>query len=264
LIFQEATKLEAIAQQVRDYWKLGAGPIKDFRYTLEANGIVVTCADPKADKIDAFSQRTLINGEEVYLIVISKNNQSLARARFDMAHELAHILLHPWSEDLESIPKEEFKARERQANIFASALLLPKDTFGFDVAHYPSNLEYYLHLKSKWNVSIQTMIYRTQQLGIITTSQYQYLMRQISKNGWREKEPGDQPYIMTSNLLQGAVELLLKENELSVDGFLNALKEKGVVLHSEEIEELLCLKKGTLERKVKAKPSLIQLKSQIE
>lgn len=260
----EVEELEAISQQVRECWKLGTGPIKDFRYTIEANGIVVTCTDSKADKIDAFSQRTLINGGEVFLIVISKNNQSLARARFDMAHELAHILLHPWSEDLESIPKEEFKARERQANIFASALLLPKDTFGFDVAHYPTNLEYYQHLKSKWNVSIQAMVYRTQQLEIITPSQYQYLMRQISKNGWREKEPGDQPYVMTSNLLQGAVELLLKENELSVDGFLNALKEKGIVLHSEEIEELLCLKKGTLKTKSTARPSLIQLKSQIK
>lgn len=260
----EVEELEVISQQVREYWKLGTGPIKDLRYLIEANGIVVTYTDPKADKIDAFSQRTIINGSEVFIIVISKNNQSHGRVRFDMAHELAHILLHPWSEDLESIPREEFKARERQANIFASALLLPKDTFGFDVAHYPTNLEYYQHLKSKWNVSIQAMVYRTQQLEIITHSQYQYLMRQISKNGWREKEPGDQPYIMKSNLLQSAVELLLKENELSVNGFLNALKEKGIVLHSEEIEELLCLKKGTLKAKATVRPTLIQLKSQDE
>jgi Zn-dependent peptidase ImmA (M78 family) len=27
-----------------------------------------------------------------------------------MAHELGHILLHPWSEDIESITREEFKA----------------------------------------------------------------------------------------------------------------------------------------------------------
>ena len=42
-----------------------------------------------------------------------------------MAQELGHILLHPWSEDLEAITKDEFKARERQANMFASAFLLP-------------------------------------------------------------------------------------------------------------------------------------------
>lgn len=260
----EAVELETIAQHIRQYWKLDSGPIKDFRYTLEANGIVVTCTDPMAQKIDAFSQRTLINDGEVFFIVISKKNQSLARARFDMAHELAHILLHPWSEDLESIPKEEFKARERQANILASSLLMPRDTFGFDVSHYPTNLEYYIHLKGKWNVSIQAMVYRTHQLGVITTSQYQYLMRQISKNGWREKEPGDQPYIMTSNLLQGAVELLLKKQELSVERFLNLLKTKGVILHPPEIEDLLCLKKGTLKIHTTPKPSLVQLKNSIE
>ena len=68
-------------------------------------------------------------------------------------------------------------------------------------------------------------------------------MRQISKNGWREKEPGDQPYIMTSNLLQGAVELLLKENELSVDGFLNALKERVLFSIPKKLKNCYALRK---------------------
>ena len=260
----EVAEIETITQQIRNEWNLGNEPIKDLRYTLESHGIVVTSADPKADKIDAFSQRTLINNGEVYLIVISKNNQSLARARFDMAHELAHILLHPWSEDLESIPREDFKARERQANIFASAFILPRESFGHDVAHYPTNLEYYKHLKLKWNASIQAMIYRTHQIGMITSSQYQYLMRQISKNGWREREPGDKPYIMKTNLLQSAVEMLLREKILSVEGFLDLLKDKGIILHPEEIEDLICLKKGTLAIKKSAQPTLIQLRPHTE
>lgn len=150
----EVEELEAISQQVRECWN-GTGPIKDFRYTIEANGIVVTCTDPKADKIDAFSQRTLINGGEVFLIVISKNNQSLARARFDMAHELAHILLHPWSEDLESIPKEEFKLANDKQIFSLVHYCCPKIRLDFDVAHL-TNLECYQHLK--WNVSIQAMV----------------------------------------------------------------------------------------------------------
>jgi len=256
----EVDELEAVAQKVREYWHLGDGPIKDLRYTLEANGIVVTCYDPNSDKIDAFSQRTLIDEGGTFFIVISKKNQSLARARFDMAHELAHILIHPWSEDLESITKEEFKARERQANIMASAFLLPRETFGADVAHYPTNLDYYEHLKKKWNVSIQAMIYRTQQLGLITTTQYQYLMRQISKKQWRNNEPGDIPYEMTSNLLQGAVDALLREKVFTADSFMLALKNKGIVLQREEVEALLCLKSGTLKRTDSDKPVLIQLK----
>ena len=47
-----------------------------------------------------------------------------------MAHELGHILLHPWGEETDDLPKEEFNGREKQANMFASALLLPRDSFG--------------------------------------------------------------------------------------------------------------------------------------
>ena len=58
-----------------------------------------------------------------------------------MAHELGHILMHIWGEDNEDISKEEFNAREKQANMFASALLLPKDTFSKSVSAYPTNME---------------------------------------------------------------------------------------------------------------------------
>ncbi len=258
----EVADLEEISKQVRDFWRLGLEPIKDLQYELESNGIIITSFDANADKIDAFSQRTIINNEEVFFIVVSKKGQSLARTRFDMSHELAHILLHPWSEDLESITKEEFKARERQANILASAFLLPKESFGVDVAHYPTNLEYYQHLKKKWNVSIQAMVYRTHQLEIITTNQYQYLMRQISKNGWRTAEPEDKPYNLINNLLQSAVSLLIQNKQLIGAEFVDELKSRGIVMYPKEIEELLGLKKGTLESQLEKKPILIQLKPQ--
>ncbi len=47
--------------------------------------------------------------------------------------ELAHLLIHPWSEDIDSLPKEEFKLREAEGNVFASAFLLPRSTFGSEV-----------------------------------------------------------------------------------------------------------------------------------
>ena len=66
-----------------------------------------------------------------------------------MAHELGHIILHPWSEDLEAISKDEFRAREKQANMFASSFLLPKHSFSQDVSAYPTSLEYYVSLKKQ-------------------------------------------------------------------------------------------------------------------
>ena len=124
---------EEVAAQVRKYWDIGTGPIKDLQYLLEKNGIIVTGFDTNEDKIDAFSQRTIVAGNDIYFIAVALGNRPEGRIRFDMAHELGHILLHPWSEDLEAITKDEFKARERQANMFASAFLLPRDSFGKDI-----------------------------------------------------------------------------------------------------------------------------------
>ena len=249
-------EIEDIAAQVRKYWDIGTGPIKDLQYLLEKNGIIVTGFDTNEDKIDAFSQRTIVAGNDIYFIAVALGNRPEGRIRFDMAHELGHILLHPWSEDLEAITKDEFKARERQANMFASAFLLPGDSFGKDIASYPTDLKYYQFLKNKWKVSIQAMIYRTHQLVIMSDNQYQYLMRQVSKNGWRIKEPGDVPYSLNENIFQGAIDLLIEQNVLTAKEILDLFKKNGVTLYPEDMEELLHLRPDTLKVEEKVVPIL--------
>ena len=249
-------EIENIATQVRKYWDVGTEPLKDLQYLLEKNGIIVTGFGTNEDKIDAFSQRTIVAGDDIYFIAVALGNRPEGRIRFDMAHELGHILLHPWSEDLEAITKDEFKARERQANMFASAFLLPRDEFGKDIASYPTDLRYYQFLKNKWKVSIQAMIYRTHQLGIVTDNQYQYLMRQVSKNGWRIKEPGDEPYCLNENIFQGAIDLLIDKNVFMAEEIMNLFKKNGVTLYSEDIEELLHLRPETLKSDEKVVPIL--------
>ena len=249
-------EIEDIAAQVRKYWDIDTGPIKDLQYLLEKNGIIVTGFDTNEDKIDAFSQRTIVAGNDIYFIAVALGNRPEGRIRFDMAHELGHILLHPWSEDLEAITKDEFKARERQANMFASAFLLPRDSFGKDIASYPTDLKYYQFLKNKWKVSIQAMIYRAHQLGIMSDNQYQYLMRQVSKNGWRIKEPGDVPYSLNENIFQGAIDLLIEQNVLTAKEILDLFKKNGVTLYPEDMEELLHLRPDTLKVEEKVVPIL--------
>ncbi len=255
-------EIENIADQVREYWGIGSAPIKDLQYLLEKNGIIVTGFDTNEDKIDAFSQRTIVENDDVYFIAVALGDRPEGRIRFDMAHELGHILLHPWSEDLETITKEEFKARERQANMFASAFLLPKDSFGKDVASYPTDLKYYLFLKNKWKVSIQAMIYRAHQLNIISDNQYQYLMRQVSKHGWRLKEPGDVPYPLNENIFQGAIDILIEQNIFTAKDIISLFKKNGVTLYSQDMEELLHLRPDTLKVEEKIIPILSLRKSE--
>lgn len=252
-------QIESIAQQVRELWGVGDAPIKNLQFLLEKNGIIVTGFDTQEDKIDAFSQRTIIGNKDMYFIAVALGQRPEGRIRFDMAHELGHILLHPWSENLELITKEEFKAREKQANMFASAFLLPKSSFSRDVQAYPTDLKYYQFLKKKWKASIQAMVYRSNQLGIITDNQFQYMMRQISKNGWRTKEPDDTPCALNETIFQGAIDLLIEEKILSPASILRTFRQYGITLYRQDIEELLHLREGTLFDE-ESKPQIIQLK----
>jgi Zn-dependent peptidase ImmA (M78 family)/DNA-binding XRE family transcriptional regulator len=252
-------QIEEISFKVREFWGLGDSPIRNLQFTLEKNGIIVTGFSTEESKIDAFSQRTTISNQDMFFIALAIGNRPEGRINFDLAHELGHILLHPWSENLELITKEEFKAREKQANMFASAFLLPKNSFEKDIKAYPTDLKYYQFLKKKWKVSIQAMAYRSHQLGIITDNQFQYMMRQISKNGWRTKEPEDKPFILNENIFQGAIDLLIKENILDPKSILQILKNHGITIYRQDIENLLCLKKGTLYFE-EEKPKIIQLK----
>ena len=103
------------------------------------------------------------------------------------------------------------------------------------------------------------MIYRANQLHYISNSQFQYLMRQVSKNGWRKREPDDTPFFMGENIFQGAIDLLISEHILTVNDLLNLFGDYGAGLYPGEIEELLHLNKGTLESKGTA--TIISLKN---
>ena len=138
-------EIESIALAVREHWELDISPISNLQLTLDENGIVITGFDTVDRKIDAFSQRTLIDDGDVFFIAVAQGEKPKGRIFFDMAHELGHILLHPWSESLDLIGKEGFKSRENQANRFASAFLLPKESFLQEIQAYPTDLNYYLH-----------------------------------------------------------------------------------------------------------------------
>lgn len=240
-------EIEKVSNYVRECWKLGEGPIENLQYILEKNGIIVTGFEGVNQKIDAFSQRIInVNNTSRYIIAVALGTKPEVRLRFDMAHELGHILLHTWEEKTDDIQKDEFNGIEKQANMFASAFLLPKNSFGKDVSLYPTDLEYYKYLKKKWKVSIQAMMYRAHQLNIITTNQFQYMMRRVSKNGWRTHEPGDVPGTINDTIFQGAIDILFANGYLDAKLLIKEFNQMGIVLWPKEIEELLHLKEGSL------------------
>ena len=103
-------QIESIAQQVRELWGVGDAPIKNLQFFARKK----RRASYDTDLIRGITNPTLLAREQLSAIRIcillpSRSGQRPeGRIRFDMAHELGHILLHPWSENLELITKEEF------------------------------------------------------------------------------------------------------------------------------------------------------------
>lgn len=255
----EDYEIEEIAYLVRNLWGLENNPITDLQHVLEENGIIVIGSNLTDRKIDAYSQILNIDNYETYIIVLSIGKKGKSRINFDLAHELGHIMLHPWTEDIETLSNEEFKERERQANKFASSFLLPEETFSIDCERYPTELEYYKKMKSKWEVSIQAMLYRANDLEIISNNQFQYLMRQVSQRGWRKKEPGDSPHVLNENIFKIAIDFLL-ENEYSKKDIIDIFEKATVSLFSNEIEELLNLPEDYFTINEKKENKIIELK----
>lgn len=239
---------EEAAKLLRSFWKLGERPIDNIIYLVEQNGILVSSFSAEDNFIDAFSQLLEINGETRYLIGFSDNKTTAARIHFDIAHELGHILLHEWSEDVEALSKDEFKEVESQAHHFAGAFLLPKDAFLKDLGTYGGNLDYYSELKKKWKVSISAMIRRAYTLGAITQFTYQQLMRTMQKRGIKKFEPFDDVLVTSfPTLFSAAINMLLNEGVFSPKEFVETLaSECSLSLSSSEIEKLLGLPEGKL------------------
>ena len=239
---------EQAAYALRDAWGLGRGPVDNLISVVEQHGILVTSFSTSTNDVDAFSQFMAAVDTPTYIIAYSNNKTSAARIHFDIAHELGHICLHEWSEDIEDISKEEFKLKEREANDFAAAFLLPEETFRKDAERGPQTITYYKQLKKKWKVSIAAMIRRSEKLGIISTEDYQNLIRVMQRRGLRKEEPLDDTLITSSPaLLKTSVIMLLQENVFSAAEFMDELsKSYGLSINATEVEYLLDLPAGTL------------------
>ncbi|HEC2171897.1 TPA: ImmA/IrrE family metallo-endopeptidase [Staphylococcus delphini] len=202
--------IENITMQIRNNMELNDRPIEDMLEVVELMGIVAVKFGYDEDKVDAFSATTLLNGKK-YFSIVTGNPRSFYRQQFSLAHELGHWILH---NDYipEELSKEEYKEMEKEANEFASAFLLPKESFSNDLRNITINIDNLLTLKSKWNVSIAAMIERGHQLGIININEKSRLYRYMSYHNLRNPEPLDKETPCSEPLaLSQSIELLIDE-----------------------------------------------------
>lgn len=188
-------RIEEIAQEVRSLWALDSeSPINHLVRTMERRGIVVCpLVLPGEDeplygegKSQHFGASFWLGVGETAVVSLFPGSSG-DRDRFTAAHEAGHMVLHtfrPWVDP---------DAKEREANLFAGALLAPERAIASAFGE-TMTLKALAQLKAKWGMSMQALAMRGRQLGLISPDRSQALFRQISARGWRKNEPVEVPH----------------------------------------------------------------------
>lgn len=197
-------RIEEAACRIRSVFGVESGPMPNLTTLMENRGVVISKLHLAPTELDGLSQ-----WRNDHAFVLLNNTKSNARSRFDLAHELGHLVLHRYVEQVYLRDTKAFKQLESQAHYFAGALLLPADEFAHDV--WSGTLEEFLSLKSKWQVSAQAMAKRAENLQLISHEHYVRLMKSFSARGWRNEEPmEDVVEAETPSLMARALELILE------------------------------------------------------
>lgn len=167
------------AQILRDTWALGTDPIENVMDVLEQHGIRVGIVDAP----NTFDALTFTYDDKNPVIAVNKNTTG-NRQRFNLAHELGHLILHVGG-GLEE---------EKAANRFAGAFLVPGEMAVNELGERRNRLflrELYV-LKHKYGLSMKAWIHRAHDLGIISKNQETGLYIELNKCTVGKQEPGEQ------------------------------------------------------------------------
>lgn len=175
---KDVNDIEKVASALREKWGLGKESVKNMLDQLEDRGVKILLLDAPS-KFHGLSLK--IDGS--YLIVVNQNDDAYRR-RFTITHELAHLVL--------DLPKQlEDKEVEKLCHRFSSAFLMPRESFIREFGDQRTNftLDELLKLKSYFGVSIQAIIYRAFDLGLISLQSKDNFFIAWSKMGFKMKEP---------------------------------------------------------------------------
>lgn len=171
---------ETAAVALRVHWGLGDKPVGNMLRLLEAKGVRVFSLAEECLEVDAFS---FWRGN--LPLIFLNTVKSAEHSRFDAAHELGHLVLHPHGQP-------NGRQAEKEANAFAGAFLMPRSSL---LAYAPrsATLPDLIRAKSIWKVSPAALAYRMREVGILSAWYYRALCVEIQKFGYRQSEPNAQP-----------------------------------------------------------------------
>lgn len=179
-------EIEAAASLLREEWDLGQGPIADVVELLEDKHIKVIQVSA-GESFDGM--QTWVNGNIPVIAVNTDKVKSPDRIRFTVFHELCHLLI----KDLCNHP---VKQKEKYCHQFAAALLLPavaaRNELG--ISRNKIMIQELGLLKKQYGISIQAIVMRAKDLGIVNDSFCKQFFFFLNQMGWRSSEPEEYNY----------------------------------------------------------------------
>ena len=233
-------EIEAAAAECRELWRLGRTAVQDLALAIEGAGVLLIREETGISQIEGLSAWSAALGRPLVLLSADKDNGY--RSRFDLAHEVGHLILHRYI--ARPTERERHNQLEKQAHHFAGAFLLPAETFSTEV-RTPVTLDDLLLLKRRWGVSVAAMVMRLRALKILDEDGAQSLFKRRSARWGAKAEPGDgdrspeQP-----RLLRRTIDLLVDENVMPREAI-----SRHIGLAAHDIEKLAGLPEGYLQKK---------------
>lgn len=177
--------VERAAEGLRRQWNFGVDPIGNLTEVLEDHSVHVVelDADEAFDGIAAVAH----DNEQCVLAatVVTHCGVSGERQRLNLAHKVGHLVLDP----------AEILDAEQAAFRFGAALLAPAQVVRQRMGPRRGfiQLAELVILKQFFGLSIQALLRRARDLGIITDSYYKQWCIDINRLGLRRHEPAELP-----------------------------------------------------------------------
>ncbi len=166
------------AIKLRRLWNIEQPVIENITCLLEENGVLIASLPFPSERIDS---RTIFTTNNIPVICLNKVLQG-DKQRFSLAFELGHLVMHT------NTALDAARDINHEANLFAAELLMPEEHIMADFSN-GINLATLAELKKKWKVSMIALLYRADDLGLITPNQKRYLIDQFNHLGLRRHEP---------------------------------------------------------------------------
>jgi Zn-dependent peptidase ImmA (M78 family) len=229
--------IESAAEDLRKYWSMGVGPIANMVALLENHGVIVARQTLGEEALDSLSR---FGADERPYVIVGTDRGTAVRWRFDLAHELGHLVLHSTLMQREFGLSPDHRRIEDQAHRFAGAFLLPLEQFSEDL--FAISLDVMAAIKPKWKVSVGVMIRRARHAGLISEASEQKLWINMSRRRWRREEPYDRELeVEYPRLLRAAIGIFMNMGLYGTEDL-----SAGAGLSASDIETLASLPTGLL------------------